>query len=160
MEAQNFRRIEGGGVVGEDVRLTAFPLQANQRELEVDLTWQALKPQVMLSGSREAGISYGGFSARFAARENTVIRADGEALHKDENPTWRKRIGLEGIYGGKRAGLRITPDSGGVGFRYQWRLRTYGFIGASFPRRTPAVDRYTLKQGKPLTLKFLVRVSG
>jgi hypothetical protein len=41
----------------------------------------------------------------------------------------------------------------------QWCLRKYGFVGASFPGRTAAVDHYTLEPGKPLTLRFTVRVS-
>ena len=80
----------------------------------------------------------------------------------------------EGIYGGKRAVLRITSDEKNPGGPYQWCLRAfttsqaaqrnlgdgrYGFIGASFPGRTAAVDRYTLEPGKPWTVKFRVRLT-
>jgi hypothetical protein len=159
METENFWQIDGRDIVREDVRLTVFTAKDNARELEVELTWQALKAPVTLRGSQEASKSYGGFSARFAARENTVLRADGETLSKDEDLTPRKWAELEGVYGGKRATLRITPDPTGIGFPYQWCLRNYGFVGASFPGRTAAVDSYTLVPGKPLTLKFRVRVT-
>jgi Methane oxygenase PmoA len=159
METENFWQIDGRDIVREDVRLTVFTAKDNARELEVELTWQALKAPVTLRGSQEPSKSYGGFSARFAARDDTVLRADGETLFKDEDLTPRKWAELEGVYGGKRATLRITPDPTGIGFPYQWCLRNYGFVGASFPGRTAAVDSYTLEPGKPLTLKFRVLVT-
>jgi hypothetical protein len=162
MEAENFWQVDGRDIVRENVRLDVFPAQANARELEVEIAWTALAAlgaPVTLRGSQEPGKSYGGFSARFAARENTVLRADGETLSKDEDLTPRKWAELEGVYGGRRAVLRITPDPADTGFPYQWCLRNYGFVGASFPGRTTAVDSYTLEPGKPLELKFRVRVS-
>jgi hypothetical protein len=97
-------------------------------------------------------------SARFAARDGTTLRADEEVLQKDEDLTPRRWAELEGTYGGKRAALRITPDAKNSGAPYQWCLRAYGFVGASFPGRTAAVDGYTLEKGKPLTLRFRVEV--
>ena len=87
-----------------------------------------------------------------------MLRADGETLTKDEDRTPRRWAELEGVYGGKRAVLRITPDPKDLGAPYQWCLRAYGFVGASFPGRSAAVDGYTLEAGKPLTLKFRVQV--
>jgi hypothetical protein len=55
--------------------------------------------------------------------------------------------------------LRITPDEKDPGAPYQWCLRSYGFVGASFPGRTDQVESYTLEPGKPLTLRFRVSVS-
>jgi len=159
METENFWQIDGRDIVREDVRMTVFPAKENARELEMELAWQALKAPVTLLGSQEPSKSYGGFSVRFAARENTILRADGETLSKDEDLTPRKWAELEGVYGGKRVTLRITPDPAGIGFPYQWRLRNYGFVGASFPGRTAAVDSYTLEPGKPLTLNFRMRVT-
>jgi hypothetical protein len=46
-----------------------------------------------------------------------------------------------------------------LGTPYQWCLRKNGFMGASFPGKTEAADGYTLEQGKPLTLRFVVRVA-
>ncbi|MBZ5584702.1 MAG: PmoA family protein [Acidobacteriia bacterium] len=156
---RNFWEADGKDIVKEDVVLTAFPSQGSARELELDLTWEALGAPVTLRGSREAGKSYGGVSARFAAREDTVIRADGQTLAKDEDLNPRRWAELEGTYGGKRVAFRITPDAGDQGVPYQWCLRNYGFIGASFPGRTETGDGYTLQPGKPLRLKFRVRVA-
>ena len=75
------------------------------------------------------------------------MRADGEVLAKDEDRNPRKWAELERVYGGKRAVLRITPDEKNPGAPHQWCLRSYGFVGASFPGRTDKVDSYTLEAG-------------
>ncbi len=54
---------------------------------------------------------------------------------------------------------KSPSDESNPGFPSQWCLRHYGFVGASFPGKTVEVDGYTLEPGKPLTLKFRVRVS-
>jgi len=158
LRAENFWEAGGKDIVREELRLTVLPVQGNAREMDVELTWEALGAPVTLRGSAEAGKSYGGLSARFAAREGTTLRADGEVLTQDEDRTPRQWAELEGVYGGKRAVLRITPDAKNLGAPYQWCLRAYGFVGASFPGRTATVDGYTLEAGKPLTLKFRVQV--
>jgi hypothetical protein len=158
LEACNAWAIEGKDIVRENLRLTAKPARGTTREIEVELVWEAINAPVTLRGSRESGKSYGGLSARFAERTGTVLRADGETLAKDEDLTPHKWAELEGEYGGKRALLRITPDAKNLGTPYQWCLRNYGFVGASFPGRTATEDGYTLQPGKPLALKFTVEV--
>jgi hypothetical protein len=159
LDAQDIWEADGKDIVRENVRLTVLPTAGTSRELEVELTWEALKDPVTLAGSPDRGKSYGGFSARFAPRQGTIVRADGEVLTKDEDRNPRKWAELEGVYNGKRGVLRITPDETDPGVPLQWCLRNYGFIGASFPGRTEQVDHYTLEAGKPLTLKFRVRLS-
>lgn len=171
MEAHNFWEADGKDIVKEDVVLTVFPTQGNAREMEVDLTWEALNAPVTLQGSPDGLKSYGGFSARFAPRENTVLRADGQVLQQDQDRNAYKWVEMEGVYDGKHAALRITPDEKNIQTPYQWCLRQsvvgsmkigdrrYGFIGASFPGRTNNVDRFTLEPGKPLNLRFRVRLA-
>jgi len=156
LTVQNIWQAAGKDIVREDVRITAFSTQQNSRELEVEVKLEALSAPVTLRGSREAGKSYGGFSARFAPRENTILRADGEVLTKDEDLTPRHWAELEGVYNGKKATLRIIPETS---VPDQWCLRNYGFVGASFPGKTATSDGYTLERGKPLTLKFRVKLS-
>lgn len=159
LDVEDFWEVEGSDIVRENVRIVALPTQGASRELDVELTWTALKEPVTLQGSAERGKSYGGFSARFAARESTVVRADGETLTKDEDLNPRHWAELEGVYGGKKAVLRITSDEKNPGAPLQWCLRRYGFIGASYPGRTATVDKFTLEPGKPLTLKFRVKLT-
>ena len=159
LDAENVWEADGKDIVREKVAIVAHPAGGNSRELAFELTWEAIGAPVTLAGSEEKGKSYGGFSARFAAREDTILRADGETLTKDEDLTPRHWAELEGVYGGRRAVLRITSDDRNPGAPLQWCLRKYGFAGASFPGRTTAVDHYTLEPGKPLTLRFRVRVT-
>ena len=153
LRASNVWEAGGKDIVKEDLRLTVLPAAGNTREMDVELTWEALGAPVTLRGSAEAGKSYGGLSTRFAAREGTVMRADGSTISKDEDLVPHKWAELEGVFGGKRVALRITAETA-----MQWCLRNYGFVGASFPGRTATVDGYTLERGKPLTLKFRVAV--
>jgi hypothetical protein len=156
LKAENFWQADGKDIVRENLRLTVFPSRANSRELDVELTLEAVGAPVTLRGSAERGKSYGGVSARFAARSDTILRADDQVLTKDEDLNLRKWAELEGVYGGKRAVLRITPDPKNPGTPYQWCLRAYGFVGASFPGRTETVTGFTLEPGKPLALRFRV----
>ena len=159
LQAENYWQVEGRDIVRENLRVSLFHARPNERELELQLTWEALGAPVTLRGSREEGKSYGGLSARFAAREDTILRADDLVLAKDEDLNPRRWAELEGVYGGKRAVLRITPDPKNAGVPYQWCLRKYGFVGASFPGRTAGADGFTLEPRKPLTLKFRIRLS-
>jgi hypothetical protein len=159
LDVEDFWEVEGRDIVRENVRMIVLPTQGTSREMDIELTWTALKEPVTLQGSAERGKSYGGFSARFAARENTVVRADGETLTKDEDLNPRHWAELEGVYGGRKAVLRITSDDKNPGAPLQWCLRNYGFIGASYPGRTATVDKFTLEPGKPLTLKFRVKLT-
>ncbi|MCC7175307.1 MAG: PmoA family protein [Bryobacterales bacterium] len=159
LEAGNFWEADGRDIVRERVRLAVRPAAGASRELDVELTWEALGAPVTLQGSAEQGKSYGGLSVRFAPREGTIVRADGEVLKRDEDLNPRRWAELEAVYGGRRAVLRVTADSQNPGAPHQWCLRNYGFIGASFPGRTAVLDRYTLEPGKPLTLRFRVRLS-
>jgi hypothetical protein len=156
IEAESVWQADGRDIVKETVALTARPASGTARDLDLEVTLEALGAPVTLRGSRERGKSYGGVSARFAPREQTVVRADGQTLTKDEDLNPHRWAELEAVYGGKRAALRITSDASNPGAPYQWCLRSYGFIGASFPGRTAEQDGYTLQPGKPVTLKFRI----
>jgi hypothetical protein len=151
------------------VVLTVFPTQGNTREMEVDLTWEALNAPVTLQGSPDGVKSYGGFSARFAPRENTVLRADGQVLQQDQDRNAYKWVEMEGVYDGKHATMRITPDEKNIQTPYQWCLRQ-SVVGSmkigdrrrihrASSGRTNNVDRFTLEPGKPLNLRFRVRLA-
>jgi hypothetical protein len=159
LEAHSFWQADGRDIVGETLRMTIPAARGATRELRVELTWEALQAPVTLHGSPDPNKSYGGFSARFAPREATVLRADGAVLQKDEDLVLHAWAEFEGVYQGKRAILRIMPNPSDTGTPYQWCLRNYGFAGASFPGKTASTDAYTLEPGKPLTLRFEVTAS-
>ena len=146
-------------IVRERVTITAQPVRGSSRDVDFELRLEALGRPVTLAGSTERGKSYGGFSARFAPRTDTVIRTDRGVLGKDDDLTAYQWAEMDAAYGGKRAVLRITPDPKNPAALHQWCLRKYGFVGASFPGRTEAVQSYTIHPGKPLVLRFRVTVS-
>ncbi len=143
----------------EVVEIVVHPAQGSETRVEVALEWEALKHPVTLRGSQEEGKSYGGFSARFAPREQTRIRTSEGPAEKDEDLVPHRWAELEAVYQGRRAVLRITPAESNPGVPWQWCLRHYGFVGASFPGRTAASNGYTLEPGVPLRLRFTVTAS-
>jgi len=149
----------GRKIVTERATITVFPAAAGARELEVELTLEAQGAPVTLAGSQEQGKSYGGFSARFAPRTGTLLRADGVTLTADEDLNPHNWAELEAKFEGGRAVLGITPDAHNPGMPWQWCLRNYGFVGASFPGKSAKVREHTLESGIPETLRFRVRVA-
>jgi hypothetical protein len=154
--------VENGWYAGEKklarevVRLTVLPARGTLRTVSVELTLEALEGPLTLRGSPDKGKSYGGFSARFAPREQTALNSAEGAVEKDEDLNPHAWAELAAVYGGKKATVRITPDPANPGAPYQWCLRHYGFVGASVPGRTDKVTGLTLEPGKPVTLRFRV----
>lgn len=157
--AENGWYVKDARIVREIVEILVHPARGSERRVDVALEWEALKEPVTLRGSQEQGKSYGGFSARFAPREGAVIRSSEGTVEKDEDLVPHRWAELEAAYQGRRAALRITPHESNPGAPYQWCLRSYGFVGASFPGRTPEANGYTLEPGAPLRLRFSVSVS-
>jgi len=143
-------------VVREHVKVTVRPTAHHTRTLDVQLRFEAAGSPVTLRGSDDANKSYGGFCARFAPREETVIRTDQGVLPDRDDLHAHQWAELEGVYQGRRAALRITPSPSNPGLPYQWCLRPYGFVGASFPGKTAQVSSYAIHPGKLLVLAFRV----
>lgn len=146
-------------IVHELVQVRLFPSEGKSRRFVVTLKLTATSEPVTLRGSQEKGKSYGGFSARFAPREGTSINSAEAAVLKDEDLVNHKWAELTATYSGRKATLRITPNPLNPGTPYQWCLRNYGFVGASFPGRTDEVQGFTLQPGKPLEMMFTVTVT-
>jgi hypothetical protein len=150
----------GKAFVREHVTLTAYPARGSAREMDFELTMEALDTPVILRGDPVKGKSYGGFNARFAPRTGTVIRTNQGVLEKkNDDLTHYEWAEMEAVYDGRRAALRITSDAKNPLAPHQWVLRDYGYVGASFPGRTETIDGYTLEKGKPVTLRFRVRLA-
>jgi len=159
LTVHNLWRAAGEDIVREEVRLAVSAARGGAREFRVQLTWEAISRPVTLRATTAAGKSYGGFVAHFAPAEDRVLRADGQAVTGDEDLNRHRWAEVEGVYDGKRAVMRITPDAADPGMPYQWILRTRGFVGASFPGRSGIADGFTLKPGTPFSLAFLLRVA-
>ena len=160
LEAVNEWRTADKALVREHVVLTARPPKGKAYDFDVELRLEALGAPVLLAGAPDAGKSYGGaLNVRFAPRTETVIRTESGVLPKDDDLHPHDWTEFEAVYQGKRAALRIAPDSKNPGFPHQWCLRQYGFVGASFPGKTAIAKDYTLRPGQPLALRYRVTVT-
>jgi hypothetical protein len=142
-------------LVEEEVRIAVKPAAKGRREIDLDLKFSALDAALTLVGAPEPGKGYGGLNVRFAPREKTVIRASEGEIKKDEDLNPHAWVEYDAVYGGKRAVMRVTPDPANPGEPNPWCLRFYGFMGPSFPARTP----FKLEPGKPLRMKFKVALT-
>jgi hypothetical protein len=143
-------------VIRETVSMTAHPAENNQRRIDFTLTLEAVGGPIELVGSPDDRKGYGGFSARFAPRTETVVRTDAGVEAKDTDMVPHPWAELEANYGGKKATLRIAQSKDNPGYPAGWCLRKYGFLGVNYPGLEPL----RLIPGKPLTTRYEVTVSG
>ncbi|MDZ7637777.1 MAG: DUF6807 family protein [Bryobacterales bacterium] len=107
---------------------------------------------VSIAGSPDQAKGYGGLCVRFAPRTETRILTPEGAVIKDENEVPHAWAALEGLFDGKRAGLRVASAPTNPAHPPGWCLRPYGFVGANFPGVRP----YSLVKGRPLQLTYRV----
>jgi hypothetical protein len=73
---------------------------------------------------------------------------------RDEDHNRHEWAELEAVFGGARAGLRVTADPSNPAHPNSWCLRHYGFVGANFP----GTQAYRLEPGRTLTLRYRVNL--
>jgi len=144
----------GKRVVREAVRIVAHPAVNGRRELDFTLSFEAVGVPVSLRGAPTNNKGYGGFSVRFAPREQTRVTTDAGVERKDSNMVPHPWAQEEGLFAKGRAGLRIDIDPSNPGYPNGWCLRHYGFLGVNYPGN----DTLTLEPGKPLVLRYKVTV--
>jgi hypothetical protein len=159
MVARSVWEAGGRDIVRETLQLSAARSEDGARYVEAALTWEAIAAPVTLRGAREAGKSYGGFAVAFAPSEGTELRSESGPIEQNEDLKPHLWVEWEGAIGGKKAAARVIPNAGLGPSPFQWCLRMYGFVGASFPGKTDAADGYTIEPGKPLVLRLGVRVA-
>ena len=150
--------VENGWFVGErkavkeTVELTVQRTAGGRRSFMVKLTFEAVDAPVELAGREIKG--YGGFGVRFAPRTGTVLRTEAGVEPKDSDMVKHPWAELEGVFAGRRAGLRMTDAAGNPEYPNGWCLRHYGYVAANYP----GLDSITLTPGKPLVLRYEVTV--
>jgi len=152
LKAEHSWMVQRKRAVRETISIFVRPSTGQTRKIEFTLTLEAPEAAVRIAGAPESGKGYGGFSARFAPRTNTVIQSSDGPVLADEDHFAHAWAELTGSFPKGRAGLRIASDNHNQGYPNQWCLRPYGFVGASFP----GTAFYTLLPGKPVTLRYEV----
>ncbi len=141
-------------LVKETVEIATQPARGMRRVMDFRITLEAVNVPVELEGEPAQEKGYGGFSVRFAPRQETVITTDKGVEARDTDMVPHPWVQLEGAFGGRRAGLRIDVDPGNLAFPNGWCLRKYGFLGVNYPGRKTV----TLEPGAPLVMKYRVTV--
>ncbi len=138
-------------IINETVWVRVFRAGVKGRAIDVELTLNATKQPVKISG-RPPVKGYGGFSFRFAPREETVLTSPAGKEAEDSNLKPYPWADLSARFAGRDtfSGVAIFDDAKNPGFPNGWTLRNYGFLGAAWP----GLEMYTLKPGKPLTLRY------
>ena len=154
LEVENGWYAEGAKVAAETVRITARPAAGGRREILFALRIEAARDPIEIAGEPAQNKGYGGFSVRFAPREETVIVTDRGREGRDTDMVPHAWARLEGTFAGRRAGLRIDIDPANPGFPNGWCLRHYGFLGVNYP----GGSSLTLRRGEPLEMKYRVTV--
>ncbi|MBI4876342.1 MAG: PmoA family protein [Acidobacteria bacterium] len=139
-------------LVTETVEIVAHPTHDQRRVLDFRIVLEAAGIPVELEGEPAQEKGYGGFSVRFAPRQETVITTDKGAEARDTDMVPHPWAQLEATYSGRRAGLRIDIDPANPAFPNGWCLRKYGFLGVNYPGR----KTITLQPGAPLVMKYRV----
>jgi len=139
--------------VSETVRVRVFRATGEGRAIDVALTLEASKEPVTISG-REPVKGYGGFSFRFAPREETLVTTPAGRESADSDLRRHPWADLSAKFGGREtfSGVAILDHNENPGFPNGWTLRHYGFLGVAWP----GLEFYTLKPGEPLTLRYRV----
>ena len=137
-------------IVKETVEIVANPVAGGRRALDFTLTFEAIAGPVEISGSPDRG--YSGFGFRFAPRTNTILQSDAGREKEDTNLVPHRWAELTADFAGRHGGARIDIDPANPGAPNGWCLRHYGYLGVDFP----GFERYTLKPGTPLRLKYRV----
>lgn len=144
--------IAGGRQIASDrVEMTVHAARNGRRRIEFALTVAAVGGPLRLAGTSDHGKGYGGVVLRFAPRQQPAIRTGEGAVEKDEDHGRHAWAEYEGLFDGRRAGIRTEAGAENPGYPNEWILRPYGLVGESYPgNRT-----ITVEPGKPLTLRYV-----
>lgn len=145
--------------VKEDVEIVAHPTANNQRALEITLRFEAVSSPVQIVGTPAGKKGFGGFCFKFALPDGggkkTVIRTEQGISPQDGVLARHRWAEISGLFKGRPAAGRVEDDPSNPGQPNGWLMRhELSCLNVSYPGLTPI----TLEPGKPLTLKYRVRL--
>jgi hypothetical protein len=150
-------------VMGERLRIVAYPAKGDSRALDFEFTWTATEQPVTLQGAE--GKSYGGFMIRYNTRLKEKDAVPEKAITitvptgrtaKDLMITRLEWADLTGPFApeGKPSGAAIFVDPSHPDYPPTWMTRHYGCLCLGWPGVQPA----TLEPGKPVRCGYRVWV--
>jgi hypothetical protein len=139
-------------VMKEELWLEAEAASADARSLDISLTWTPTERPITLSGAE--GKSYGGFSLRFAARQNTMITVPTGQASADLLIAKLPWADLSARFAGASApsGAAIFVHPSHPDFPPEWMTREYGLLAVGWPGVEPQI----LAAGQPVTCRYRV----
>lgn len=150
--------VENGWFVGERqvmverVWMRSFRTSPSGRVLDLEFTWIPQERPISLLGAERK--SYGGFSLRFADRENTVITVPQGPSAEDLPDTRLPWADLSATFAGaaQPSGAAILVDRNHPAFPPTWLTRHYGILCVGWP----GVEPQTFPPGEPIRLRYRV----
>lgn len=137
-------------VIRETVWLTVFRADDVGRVIDLDLTLEATGAPVTIGGREKKG--YGGFTLRFAPRDDTVLWTSGGPVDRDADHDrfgWAdlsaRLMGGSGI-----SGAAIFDHPQNPGLPNTWCLRRYGIVSPTYP----GLEKHEIRVGAPLRLRY------
>lgn len=139
-------------IVDETVWLTVFRAGEVGRVMDVDITLTATEQPVTIGG--RPGKGYGGFTIRFAPRQETSLHTSAGQLPKDIDDTPFTWSDLSAKFSGSNnvSGIAIFDHAQNPAHPTTWTNRYYGILNPTYP----SVKTHELKHGQPLRLRYRV----
>jgi hypothetical protein len=144
--------VGGRKVVDEAVWLTVFRAGDTGRAMDVDLRLKAVDQPVVIGGREKKG--YGGFTLRFAPRQEQVLWTKDGKLPKDADHDRYPWADYSAKFGGtdRVSGAAIFDHAQNAGFPNTWCLRNYGILSPTYPGE----GTHELTPGQALRLRYRV----
>jgi hypothetical protein len=139
-------------VMKEELWIQVHPAPSDERTMDVTLTWTPIAEPITLSGAE--GKSYGGFSLRFAPRQDNVITVpDGHAaddLLISKQPWADLSAKFDGAPASSGAAVFVHPSH--PDYPPEWMTRAYGLLAVGWP----GVEPKTIPANQPITCRYRV----
>jgi hypothetical protein len=139
-------------VMKEEAWLTVHPSTVDGRAIDVELKWTPTDEPITLWGAEEK--SYGGFTLRYAPREQTTITVPAGRTSEDLVVTKLPWADLSAKFKGASSpsGAAVFVDPAHPNAPLQWMTRDYGLLAVGWP----GVNKLTLDPGKTVVCRYRV----
>ncbi|MBI2425610.1 MAG: PmoA family protein [Candidatus Hydrogenedentes bacterium] len=146
----------GAPVLREHVEVVTHTADAISRSMDFTVRFENISDKpIVIRGATTDDKGYGGFNFRPDKTRKPFVFTTPQGVAKEDALEWKDAPWIDisynnGIKGSGKSGVAIFQHPELPGYVHQgWILRDYGFLGQSWPHRTP----YEIKPGESVTLK-------